>query len=282
MLLQQDLHCFDFAFSPTNISTVNSLISNLRANNVPPISADRVLGLSSSAEVDAYLLAHPGRVPAAINVNISSAQGISYTLQTNSTTQWFKGKYQNPNTYIQLPLQSATEREITRLLATDPGLSWNVSMADFAHPAAKAPSAAFWTSWLLVEGLVAIVQTFVIAAAAAAFQLAFIIHNSFGLVVLLLLMVNLAMMSFGFFISTIVRKAASTISLGFGIFIVAWILLLVIGFGVPYHASYNLALQIVFSLLPWSLLAKGIQDLASAASGDKQPGSTDGSSRAAA
>ena len=49
-------------------------------------------------------------------------------------------------------------------------------------------------------GLVAIVQTFVIAAAAAAFQLAFIIHNSFGLVVLLLLMVNLAMMSFGFFI----------------------------------------------------------------------------------
>ena len=67
--------------------------------------------------------------------------------------------------------------------------------------------------------------------------------------------------------STIVRKAASTISLGFGIFIVAWILLLVIGFGVPYHASYNLALQIVFSLFPWSLLAKGIQDLASAASG---------------
>ena len=34
------------------------------------------------------------------------------------STQWFKGKYQNPNTYIQLPLQSATEREITRLLAT--------------------------------------------------------------------------------------------------------------------------------------------------------------------
>ena len=67
--------------------------------------------------------------------------------------------------------------------------------------------------------------------------------------------------------STIVRKAASTISLGFGIFIVGWILLLVIGFGVPYHSSYNVALQIVFSLFPWSLLAKGIQDLATAAAG---------------
>ena len=63
------------------------------------------------------------------------------------------------------------------------------------------------------------------------------------------------------------RKAASTISLGFGIFIVAWILLLVIGFGVPYHTSYNVALQIVFSLFPWSLLAKGLQDLATAATG---------------
>ena len=67
--------------------------------------------------------------------------------------------------------------------------------------------------------------------------------------------------------STIVKKAASTISLGFGIFIVAWILLLVIGFGVPYHTSYNVALQVIFSLFPWSLLAKGIQDLATAAAG---------------
>lgn len=44
------------------------------------------------------------------------------------------------------------------------------------------------------------VQAFVIAAAAAAFQLAFIKHNSFGLVILLFLLVSLAMMAFGFFI----------------------------------------------------------------------------------
>lgn len=72
--------------------------------------------------------------------------------------------------------------------------------------------------------------------------------------------------------STIVKKAASTISLGFGIFIVAWILLLVIGFGVPYHASYNVGLQVIFSLFPWSLLAKGIQDLAAAAAGEISEG----------
>ncbi|KAK9831648.1 hypothetical protein WJX74_004219 [Apatococcus lobatus] len=258
--LRKDANCFDFAYSPANSTLVQKLVGSIQSNNEPPIPASRVLGLTTSAQVDAYLLANPGRIPAAINFNTTSSQIVAYTLQTNSTTQWFKGKYLNPNTYIQLPLQNAAEREIARSLASNPGLSWNVSLADFAHPAAKAPSA----------GIMAVLQALVISAAAAAFQLAFIKHNSFGLVILLLLLVNLAMMAFGFFVSTIVRKAASTISLGFGIFIVAWILLLVIGFGVPYHSSYNVALQIVFSLFPWSLLAKGIQDLATAAAGSGQ------------
>ena len=52
----------------------------------------------------------------------------------------------------------------------------------------------------VAAGIMAVVQACVIAAAAAAFQLAFIMHNSFGLVILLLLLVNLAMMAFGFFI----------------------------------------------------------------------------------
>lgn len=44
-------------------------------------------------------------------------QHISFTLQSNSTTNWFKGHYQNPNTYFQLPLQMAAERETARHLA---------------------------------------------------------------------------------------------------------------------------------------------------------------------
>ncbi len=44
-------------------------------------------------------------------------QHISFTLQSNSSTNWFKGHYQNPNTYFQLPLQMAAERETARHLA---------------------------------------------------------------------------------------------------------------------------------------------------------------------
>ncbi len=41
-------------------------------------------------------------------------------------TQWFKGKYLNPNTYIQLPLQNAAEREIARSLASSESPSYLV------------------------------------------------------------------------------------------------------------------------------------------------------------
>ena len=44
-------------------------------------------------------------------------QHISITLQSNSSINWFKGHYQHPNTYFQLPLQMAAERESARYLA---------------------------------------------------------------------------------------------------------------------------------------------------------------------
>ena len=44
-------------------------------------------------------------------------QHISFVLQSNTSANWFKGQYQNPNTYCQLPLQMAVERETARYLA---------------------------------------------------------------------------------------------------------------------------------------------------------------------
>lgn len=50
-------------------------------------------------------------------------QHISFTLQSNSSTNWFKGHYQNPTTYFQLPLQMAAERETARHLANGKSLT---------------------------------------------------------------------------------------------------------------------------------------------------------------
>lgn len=59
-------------------------------------------------------------------------------------------------------------------------------------------------------------------------------------------------------------QAGSAVPVGFVLFVVAWIFLIVIGFGFPYSTKYSTVAVAAFSLLPWSLLAKGINDLAAA------------------
>eukprot|EP00955_Chlamydomonas_euryale_P092334 364699-Chlamydomonas_euryale.AAC.2 len=59
-----------------------------------------------------------------------------------------QGTYQDPNTFVQLPLQSAVQREITRYYMSEtPSLAgmaedlvWNVSIKTFAHPAIATTS----------------------------------------------------------------------------------------------------------------------------------------------
>jgi hypothetical protein len=60
-------------------------------------------------------------------------QHISFTLQSNSSTNWFKGHYQDPNTYFQLPLQMAAERETARRLANGESSSCTFGKSLFAQ-----------------------------------------------------------------------------------------------------------------------------------------------------
>ena len=62
-------------------------------------------------------------------------------------------------------------------------------------------------------------------------------------------------------------QAAAAVPVGFFLFVVAWVFLIVVGFGFPYSPKYSAAAVACFSTLPWTLLAKGIQDLADASQG---------------
>lgn len=50
-------------------------------------------------------------------------------------------------------------------------------------------------------------------------------------------------------------------------FIVAWVMLLVVAFGFPFSTKYSKGFVALFSLFPWTVLGKGIRDLASATTG---------------
>lgn len=64
--------------------------------------------------------------------------------------------------------------------------------------------------------------------------------------------------------------------LGFIVFIVGWIMQTVVLFGVPYTPDYykkaGSAITVIFSMLPWDLLAKGFQDLGAATVNDDYQG----------
>ena len=65
------------------------------------------------------------------------------------------------------------------------------------------------------------------------------------------------------------HRASLAVPLSFGIFIVAWVFELVVYFGFPYNSTTITAqhLSHLFSFFPWTLLSKGILDLADATTG---------------
>ena len=67
--------------------------------------------------------------------------------------------------------------------------------------------------------------------------------------------------------SIFLRHSSAAVPAGFGLFIVAWVMLLIVAFGFPYSTDYSQGLVALFSFFPWPLLGKGIGDLAAAVTG---------------
>ncbi|KAL3145244.1 hypothetical protein ABBQ32_000989 [Trebouxia sp. C0010 RCD-2024] len=117
-------------------------------------------------------------------------------------------------------------------------------------------------------------MSLLIIAFGAIFQLSLFLHNSFGILFFLFFLFQLAMASFAFLCSVPVRKATTAVNLGFLVFIAGWIMQVVIIFGYPYSPDYYRDVvpgTVIFTLLPWSVFVKALQDLGDAVTG-QQPG----------
>lgn len=66
--------------------------------------------------VDTWLMANPLLVPGALHFIERNATVISYGIQTNSTPEMNRGRFEDPTFKFQIPLQIAAEREIARSL----------------------------------------------------------------------------------------------------------------------------------------------------------------------
>ena len=143
MFLRTDQDCYTLLYAPSDVKIVEQIITGVANNNNPgkPIPGNHIKGFANGSLIDEYLLRHPSTVIAAVEFTVDSPTSVGFSVMSNSSIQWFKGHFQDPNLYAQLPVQSAIEREIFKLLARQPGSTWNTSVAQFPHPSAKSPSA---------------------------------------------------------------------------------------------------------------------------------------------
>jgi ABC-type multidrug transport system ATPase subunit len=134
--------CLDFVWAPSTDSSIEAIVTAIRNNNPGrPIPASAVRGFPSRDVANAYEAANPETVTGGLFFSRLTGGNIGFVLQSNSTARNFHGTYLDPNLEIQIPLQVAAEREITRsYFAAAPGgrtlaaADWNVNITEFAHP----------------------------------------------------------------------------------------------------------------------------------------------------
>ncbi|KAG2453930.1 hypothetical protein HYH02_002133 [Chlamydomonas schloesseri] len=133
--------CYTFVYSPAGDPWVEALVTGVMSHNSPPIPAAQVAGFANASEVDAYLWGHPQTVLAALHFRrrpgmppappppphggnsstplpppgppppepdedpLQHPRELSLVVQTNASGVFFKGKFQDPNSYVALPLQ---------------------------------------------------------------------------------------------------------------------------------------------------------------------------------
>lgn len=141
MFMRIDEPCYTLLYAPKGIDMIDNLMNGVAQSNIPEIPLSQIRSFANGSTMDDYLLEHPNTVIAAVDFAMDNPTSIGFSIQTNSSVQWFKGRFQDPNLYAQLPVQVAVERQIFKLIAQEPKVTWDVSVTPFPHPSSKSPSA---------------------------------------------------------------------------------------------------------------------------------------------
>ena len=306
IFMRRNTRCYTLLYAPKDVPMVEAIIAAVANNNKPPIPRDHIKGFRSGSAIDEYLLENWSTVIAAVEFAIDNEKSIGFSVQTNNSVQWFKGIFQDPNLYAQLPVQVAVEREIVRQIAGSNATKlWNVDVAEFPHPSSRSPSAvgtllpiflfasimfgfvlqlydilvekergirrymttlgmknfSHWGSWISWHAFLAVLQTGLLLGFGYAFQFSVFTNNNFSISFCILFGASMSMTMLAFLVGVFPDRSSAAVPLGFFIFIIGWIFIVVVGTGFPYQPEHSSAMKIIFNLMPWTLLAKGVQDL---------------------
>ncbi|GLI66002.1 hypothetical protein VaNZ11_009613 [Volvox africanus] len=133
--------CVEVLYQPSPDTAVDAIMQAVRTNNPKPIS---VKGFVNRSAIQSFLLDNPESVLGAVHFEKSGSALEGFIIQVNTTSKFFKGTYQHPNKFMQLPLQAAVHREIARYQLKNSrlpnasglaaGLQLEAALKEFAHP----------------------------------------------------------------------------------------------------------------------------------------------------
>ena len=131
MYLKKD-RCLSLLYSPAGDPAVEEIVAGIAKHNLPKaIPADQIKGFASPEAVDDYLKANPETGLAAVHFEVApGGKSVKFMAQNNSTVKFFRGGFQDPNMFAQLPTQVAVEREAVRYLRRQAGQSDTLERRD--------------------------------------------------------------------------------------------------------------------------------------------------------
>lgn len=232
-----------------------------------------------------------------------SIRGVRYLLQYNRTVNYVRGRAVNPVTYVQLPLQRAVDRALIATFGSNVTFDYdlypfahpelilssivssvgrffffgalmfnfvvqisNIAVEKELHLRESMRvmgllDFAYWLSWLIVNLVMNIISAMLLILAGVIFRFEFFLKNDFLAYFYLFVLFSIAMVPLAFLVSTLLDKTSTATTLGFAVFLIG---VMIQSFtNLIYQDTTDLVWRIIFSFLPFALLAKGLGDLGS-------------------
>ena len=128
----------------------------------------------------------------------------------------------------------------------------------------------YWATWILTNMAWNTLSGLLLILAGAIFQFNFFLKNDFGTYFFLFLLFGFSMVAFAIFLSLFLSKARTATSVGFAIYLIG---VIVQGAGsFVFSSATSQGVQVIFKLLPFTLLAKGMGDLGEKTATDEDVG----------
>jgi len=153
---------------------------------------------------------------------------------------------------------------------------------------------SYWLSWHIYQSSMAFVSAFFLYLFGCLFQFNLFLKNDFGVLFLTFWLFGQAMIGLGFLVASILSRSATAVTIGFGSFLLGFLLYFVVVFGFPY-GTYNGAVPFsytqnittgdtvvkdtadvvaapIFAMIPPSLLIKDLNDFGALSASEKDMG----------